>query len=126
MEELLKQLLNRLEDVGETNSEIYDTECRDQMGDAVADGFLLAAADFVLPNSFGLYSAPANRKVRDALASYIDEANRRAAALGILKFKERLSAFQNGAIKSDRFGCYFDNFFGYMPPDDYDEAGRVV
>ena len=39
MEELLKLLLDKLQEVGVVNDEIYDRECRDQMGDAVFDGF---------------------------------------------------------------------------------------
>jgi hypothetical protein len=126
MEDLLRQLLNQLEDIGDTNKEVFDTECRDKMASGVFDGFLRPVAYYVLPGSFGLYTTDANQKVREALASYINEASRRAASLGIVTFKQRLNAFQNGAIKSDRVGLYYDDFFGYMQPDDFDETGKVV
>ena len=126
MEKLLKQLLNRLRSIGETNPEIYDTECRNKVGDAVFAGFLRPATDFVLPNSFGLYNASANEMVREALASYIDEAGRHARISAHLTFKQRLKAFQDGTIKSDGVERCFDDLFGYMPPDEFDEAGEIA
>lgn len=125
MNVLLKQLLNPLEAIGATNGEIHDTECRDHMGNAVFDGFIRPVANFSLPLDFGLYSASANDAVRSALADYIEEAKKLAPTVGITTFHARLSAFQNGAIKSDVEGTYFDDFFGYSKPDAFDETGTV-
>ena len=125
MNDLLKQLLNQLEAVGSSNEEIYDSECRDRMGESILSGFVRQKEGIILPVSFGLHSAEANGAVRLALTEYIGRANQLAATLGITAFHERLAAFQNGAIKSDREGAYFDDFFGYSSPDAFIESGEV-
>ncbi len=125
MNELLRQLLNRLEAIGVTNEEIYDTECRDRMGDAVFDGFIRPVANFNIPLDFGLHSTSANDAVRIALADYIEKAKKLAPTVGVTTFHERLDAFQNGTIKSDVEGTYFDVFFGYSKPDAFDDAGAL-
>ncbi len=47
------------------------------------------------------------------LAAYIDEANAKAAALHLESFHDRLSAFQNSDVRSDR-GDYYDNFLDIL------------
>ena len=125
MTELLRQLLNRLEAIGATNDEIYDTECRVRMGDAIFDGFIRPVANFNLPVDFGLRGTSANDAVRVALAEYIDKASWLAPTVGASTFHERLNAFQDGAVKSDVEGTYFDDFFGFSKPDAFDEAGAL-
>ena len=125
MDELLKQLLNRLEAIGATNEEIYDTECRDRMGDAVFDGFIRPVMNFSLPLDFGLRGGATNDAVRTALSEYIDQASRLAPTLGASTFHQRLNAFQDGSVKSDVEGTCFDDFFGFSKPDAFDEAGAL-
>ena len=101
MDELLRQLLNRLEAIGATNEEIYDTECRDRMGDAVFDGFIRPVMNFSLPLDFGLLGSAANDAVRTALAEYMDQANRLAPTVGASTFHGRLKAYvPRGEIKT--------------------------
>jgi hypothetical protein len=126
MDDLLKDLLDRLGLVGQNHEEIYDTECRDRMSTAVFDGFIRQLDDFVLPPEFGLYSPGANESVREALAIYINEANVRAAALHLISFHDRLSAFQNSQIKSTNRGDYFDDLFGYSDPKAFNAEGDIV
>ena len=126
MNDLLKQLLNQLEEVGSSHQEVYDSVCRDCMGDSILNGFVRKKDGFILPPSFGLHSVDANNAVHHALNEYIGRANQLAATLGITAFHERLAAFQNGAIKSAGEGAYFDDFFGYLSPNTFDEAGRVA
>ncbi len=59
MDVLLKKLLDRLGLVGKDHEEVYDTECRDRMSDAIFDGFIRRLDDFFLPPDFGLYSPEA-------------------------------------------------------------------
>jgi hypothetical protein len=125
MKELLQQLLNRLEAIGVTNDEIYDTECRDRMGDAIFDGFIRPMANFSLPLDFGLRDTSANDAVRVALAEYINKALVLAPTVGVSTFHERLNAFQDGEVKSDAEGTYFDDFFGFSKPEAFDEAGAL-
>ncbi|GAA4441697.1 hypothetical protein [Bremerella cremea] len=126
MEELLRQLLNRLEQVGSSHEELYDTECRERMGNAVMDGFVQNKSDFVLGDDFGLHAAGTNLAVKEALAEYITQANSQAAGLGMTDFHERLAAFQNSDVESDNEGSFYDDFFGHSAPDAFDSAGNVI
>jgi hypothetical protein len=125
MDEVLKQLLNQLEVVGATNEEIYDSECRDRMSDAILDGFVRHRSDYLLPGDFGLYTLDANATVREALAKFIDVANRRTASDGLTSCHRRLNAFQNDTIRSDVHGKYYDDFFGYASPEAFDDCGSM-
>tara|TARA_R110002049_G_C9026253_1_gene551704 strand:- start:81 stop:995 length:915 start_codon:yes stop_codon:yes gene_type:complete len=126
MEELLRQLLNRLEQVGSNHEELYDTECRERMGNAVMDGFVRNKGDFVLADDFGLYATEANLAVKEALAEYITKANSQAAESSITDFHERLAAFQNSDVESDGEGSFYDDFFGHSAPDAFDSTGNVI
>ena len=117
MREALRKLLTRLEEIGRHHEELYDTECRDRMGNAVLEGFARARSDYVLPEDFGLSVVDANRSVREALAQYIDEANFTAERDGIDSFRSRLAAFQDGSVESPGEGCRYDDFFGYVDPE---------
>lgn len=125
MDDLLKELLDRLGLVGKNHEELYDTECRDLMSNAVFDGFIRQIDYFFLPSDFGLYSPEANASVREALAAYIAEANAKAAALHLTSFHDRLSAFQNSDVKSES-GDYFDDLFGYSNPSAFNAEGDIV
>lgn len=125
LEDVLRKLLFRLEQVGENHEEIYDTECRDRMSNAIFDGYVRRLDGFTLPSEFGLYALDANEAVREALGAYIAEANEKATALQLSSFHERLSALQNGEVKSIG-GNYFDDFFGYLHPDAFNEEGECV
>jgi hypothetical protein len=125
MEVLLRDLLNRLGQVGVAHEEIYDTECRDRMSNAVFDGFIRPVDGFVLPSDFGLYSPDANARVREALARYIVDATRKATGLQLKSFHQRLAAFQNRDVKSDR-GDYYDALFGYSDPNAFNAEGEAL
>lgn len=126
MEELLRRLLNRLDVIGRDHSELYDTECRDRTGDAVFDGFVRPREGYTLPDDFALYTPEANRAVKEALAEYIDAAKAKAAELGLDTFHDRLEAYQLEDVKSDVDGSYYDDFFGYAHPDEYDDDGNYI
>ncbi|MGD9128641.1 MAG: hypothetical protein PVH19_14790 [Planctomycetia bacterium] len=126
MEELLLQLLNRLEKIGNVHEELYDTECRERISNAVMDGFIRKKIDFVLADDFGLHTTEANFAVKEALAEYITNANVKAIELGVDDFHKRLTAFQNSNVKSDGEGNFYDDFFGYSAPNTFDPLGNVI
>ena len=122
MNELLLELLNKLEAIGHEHEEIYDSEVRDQMREAVHDGFLDLVPDYKLPDTFGLVSDKGNHFVREALSSYIEAAKSKAQELG-LTFKQRLNAFQSTDVITST-GTTADEFFGYTPPGMFAESGE--
>ena len=126
MDEILRSLLDALDVVGQTNEEIYDTVCRERMGDPIFYLFIKPTPDYTIPDDFGLYDTAANAAVKDALATYAIDANTRAAELGLRSFHQRLAAFQNGDVESSNEHNYFDDFFGWMNPENFDEFGNVI
>ncbi|NLX96621.1 MAG: hypothetical protein GXY83_10630 [Rhodopirellula sp.] len=126
MDELLRRLLNRLEGIGKVHEELYDSEVREQMSEAVFQGFIRMKDRYEAPGEFGLHTPEANREVRDALLEYIGAATVKANDLRLSSFHERLRSFQNSKVESDGDGAFFDDFFGYSPPDMFDSAGNVT
>lgn len=126
MNELLKDLLNALDLVAQSNQEIYDTECRERMGDPIFHQFLRPTPDYRFPTDFGLYDEDANRRVGEALHDFATRAVQRAEQEGIATFHDRLAAFQNAQVCSDHEGNYYDEFFGWLSPKDFDESGNAL
>src|SRR5205809_4631691 len=111
MEPVLFSLLKELEAIGEDYEELYDSEVRNRMGGAIFYGFLQQKSGYLLPDSYGMHSEEANRKVKEALASFIKTANARAQELGLKDFHSRLKAFQNETVCTSGDGSYHDDFF---------------
>lgn len=124
MEQLLLELLERLEAIGDRDESLYDTAVREKMGDAVFFGFVKPQAGFVLPDDYGM-PEPENREIRSALQEYIAKANDLAQQLGLNTFHERLGAVQNITVRTDQTN-YYDDFFGWCNPEHFDEAGNVI
>jgi hypothetical protein len=125
MKKLLRRLLNRLGRIGEKYEEVYDTEVREAMGNAVFAGFIRARRNYALPDDFAMFQPEGNKAVKEALGEYIAAANARAAELGLTSFHDRLAAFQDGEVESTD-GNFFDDFFGWADPDQYDDKGNVT
>ena len=126
MDELLRELLETLEEIGRSHEELYDSDCRDTLGDAVFHLFINPSPGYELPDDFGLDSDDANQRVRAALRHYVDSARESAAKLGLADFHARLAAFQNGDVRTSRGQKQFDAFFGWSDPACFDSTGRVV
>ncbi len=114
----------RLSEIGELHEEIYDTVCREKMGDPIF--FLLIKPDpnYGMPEDFGLTDPGANKLVKAVLLEYVTKAKATAALEGIETFHERLAAFQNEDLCSDRCGNDHDDFFGWMNPDGFNSSGN--
>jgi len=123
MEELLLELLNQLEKIGEVHEELYDSECRERMSQAILDGFVDPVSTFMLPSDFGLYSSEANKAVKDALEKFI-ESSKLVDTQELQSAQERLAAFQNESIHSDAEGIYYDDVFGYWDPASFLERDQ--
>lgn len=126
MGELLRRLLDRLDEIGAGHEELYDSDCRERMSNAIVEGFVRGKGTSDLPDHFGLHSTEGDQAVRAAIAKYITSANEKAAKEGLSSFHERLSAFQDSSVQSEQEGNFFDDFFGYSAPEQFDSEGRVV
>jgi hypothetical protein len=124
MRGILLRLFQELEQVGAEHEELYDTEVRNAMGSTVFRGFLKPDGKPLPPMTY-LDDEAANQQVMHALRNYIDAANERARQLGLVKFKDRLAAFQNCSVITEE-GNTTDDFFGYYNPAAYDDEGRFL
>jgi len=80
-----------------------------------------------MPDRLGMLSEAADLELRQALISYIDDANKLAAQMGISSFHERLAAFQNRAVRTNpAIDVGYEELFGHSPPEWYDELGNVL
>lgn len=125
MNELLLELLYRLEAIGDRDESLYDTVVREKMGDAVFSGFIRSEPKYVLPDDYGM-NEDDNRAIKSALKAYIDGALKLAPTIGLDTFHTRLNAFQNSDVCTEKQKNYFDDFFGWSNPELFDEAGNVV
>jgi hypothetical protein len=111
--QLLVELLNDLDAIGQAHDEIGDTDVREQMSAAVFDGFIQPRSQFSLPSEFGMFSEVGNRLVRAALEKFLQRAGPVAQAQGIQSDQQRLDAFQAESVQSAS-GTYYDDYFGWM------------
>jgi hypothetical protein len=125
MEAELRKLLERLEDIGKEHREVFDSDVRQAMSNALVDGLARLRPDFTLPSTFGMYSPEADEKVYAALQAFLDAARQLVSAEGLATFHQRLAAIQNHAVITDG-GNDFDEFFGTSNPGFFDVDGRVI
>ena len=114
MDNLLKELMESLEAIGNEHQEMYDTAVREAMTESILDGFVKPKPNFVLGEEFGVYEDEGNQKIKAALNTYISAATLRAAEIGLNSPTERLAAFQNDEIHTDEEANYPDDFFGWV------------
>ncbi len=124
MEELLLELMRKLEIVGDRDESLYDSVVREKMGDPIFNLFIKPTAGYVMPDYYGV-SEEEDRLIKAALREYIDGALALAATLGLDTFHKRLAAFQIGEARTER-GNYYDDFFGWSNPAVFDESGNVI
>jgi hypothetical protein len=125
MKTLLLQLLESLEKIGKAHEELYDSEPREAMREAIYYSFLKPTQGYSLPDDYELLTEQGNRLVKAALEQYISAANRKSAELR-LDFHGRLAVFQDSNVKTAEEGNYYDDFFGYARPNSYDSSGNWV
>lgn len=125
MRTILRRLLDRLDAIGEQHEEVGDTDVREAMSAAVFDGFLRPLPGFEPPDRYAMFSVEGDQLVRQALAEFLPAAKQHAAEARLASFHQRLSAFQDGDLQSAA-GSYFDDYFGWANPKDYDAEGAVV
>lgn len=112
LSQALHDLLGDLYAAAQVHGELHDTECREQLWDAVDLAFLRPRAGYGLPLTFGLYAPEGNAQVREALARYVQRAAPAANQLA-LSAQQRLDAFQNPAVL-DPEGNTPDEYFGWL------------
>lgn len=115
-QKVLQTLLTELEDIGEEHDEIYDTDCREQMREVVHNVFVFQKEDYVVPNTFGLFSKEGNELVGKALNKYLIAIE--VLTQDIKTSKKRLAIFQDDDVYTEYEHQAYDDFFGWVDEED--------
>jgi len=111
----LEVLLNRLEEIGEEHGEIYDTECREKMSEALFTAFVYNKEGYTLATNFAFYEAEGNKEVGEALRVYIDAMKPLAKES---TEEERMEMIEDYDVESEE-GQTFDDFLGEVGDVEY-------
>jgi len=125
VDDVLLELLNRLEAVADAHEELFDSEVSDALDTAVFDGFIQPKPGYTIPDTFAMFTTEGDRKVREVFAWFVPVACETARRAGLDSFHKRLEAFQNLAIRTAQENCYND-FFGHCNPKQFNEDGNVI
>lgn len=118
----LKTLMEELERIGRTHGELYDTDVREQMTEAVMKSFIAPETGYILPERYGLFEEEGNARVREAIEAYVTGVRQSAERIGLASPVERLAAFQDQEVHTDDEEQYPDDFFGWLDPDWLDKG----
>ncbi len=119
MKTVLKNLLNKLDAISKEHEEVGDTDVREQMSEAVYEGFIVQTPGYVLPAEFGMFESEGDIAVRVALSEFIPA----ACGSDISTPQKRFAAFQDGFVLSDA-GNSYDEYFGHS--DSFDELSAAM
>lgn len=108
-QQALHKLLNDLTEIAEDHEEIFDTDCREQLFDAVFAAFIKPKEAYVLTDKYGLYEAQGNARVKTALETYINTVKPLADQEN-LSAQARLDVFQDSGDAE----ISADEFFGWL------------
>jgi hypothetical protein len=108
----LVRLLDALEAIGDEHEEVYDTDVRERMADAIERRLIARSDDGELSGDFGMFSDDGNRRVREAVERYLAEAVPRADALGLDERARRASVWDIETTSSR--GTTVDEFLGWV------------
>ena len=125
MKTILKKLLDSLDEIADRHEELFDSNVRQSMSNAIMEGFIRQKKDYQLPSDFGMFSREGNDDIRHAIDEFIAAANKKADELKINTFHGRLDAVQDSSVRSIE-GNDYDEFLGHSPSNFFDEAGNVT
>lgn len=110
----LRSLLDALEAVGREHEELYDTDVREQMSEAIVHGFIEPEPGYALASEFGMFSAEGDAAVHRALAGFLAKSHLAARVAGLDTPAKRLEAFQDCDVVTSQEGQAYDSFFGHV------------
>ena len=111
MKNVLKRLLDDLDEIFEQHEELGDTDVREQMYVAIRNGFIMPEAGYIVPPTFGMFSTQGDRRVREAIVKFLADPELAVASQACQTPQARLDWFQDSDVSSNT-GKAFDEFFG--------------
>ena len=108
----LRTFLDDLEKVGETHSELFDTDVREQLWVAIERKYINLDQAYELPRTFGMFSEAGNAELRAVLVQNLANMVGAAKAHKLDSEAKRLESLQNSNVRSTRHGYTYDEFIG--------------
>jgi hypothetical protein len=87
-------------------------------------GYVRETPNYVVRQDLGMADAESDAAVHALIVEFIDGANAHAAENHIVRFHDRLAAFQDSEVQTP-FGNDYDEFFGHSPPEYFDDDGAI-
>lgn len=69
--ECLLRLLNDFEQIGDEHEELFDSEVREQVGNALMEAFVRRTEDFAVPTNLGMFGEAGNSMVQSAIIRFV-------------------------------------------------------
>jgi hypothetical protein len=105
-------LLEDLETIGDRHEELFDTDVREHLWEAIEAGLIRQEAGFEVPAQLGMFSEEANAWVAAVLGRHIAQLKEAFKAIGLDSEEKRLASFFNPKLHTPR-GATVDEFFGH-------------
>src|SRR5688572_18661759 len=108
MREVLIRFLDALESIGVDHEEVYDTDVRERLAEAIERNLIAPGASVNVPAKLGMFSDEADERVVAALHRYLTDARRRADELGLDEAARRTAVWDPEAASTS--GATVDEF----------------
>ena len=112
MKNVLKRLLDNLDEISQQHEEVSDTDVREQMHVAIRKGFIKPEAKYIVPSKFGMFSSGGDRRVREAIVKFLADPELAVVSKACQTPQARLDWFQDVSVPSSA-GNTYDEYFGH-------------
>jgi len=119
MEEL-STLINRLEDIGASSGELYDTDVKEHMNEALVEIFIKENNKYRVPDSFGMFSKASDRSVLQAFTQFQFDLIKNN-----LNYKTKLDLLSPNGITSKN-GQITECFFGEVSESSLSDKPKLT
>lgn len=116
MEAAVIQLLNRLEEIGRTHEELYDTDVREQTGRWFMELFFNGHVGLPPPAEYGMFSENGNAAVQAAFIEFAERL-RESSSFVLLPEAEKWRIFKE--VTTAVTGEPVEAFFGTLEPSSF-------
>ena len=110
----IAELYSSLESIGDKHAELYDTEVRERLAEALSHAFVWGHPFESEPREYGMFSRTGNAAVSRAVGTFVGAALKAAELEAVKVGVQRHRALQDETIKTKSEQTY-DCFLGYSP-----------
>ncbi len=111
--ELLRDLLDVLDTVGQVYESLQDTVTREALHAVAFQGFVLQKPGYCCPRKFWMMTVRGNQLLRRAMRLFLRRGECLAANEGLDTPEKRMAAFQDASVVSGE-GSQYDTYFGHV------------